>query len=154
MVISVKRLRSVAQSTAHHGVSGLCHLHPHLGEDCQRKGIQVAKINLLNISEQQNSQVEGPIALASNVLRQQFEKILGSEGGTLDQLEVAIALFEFTLGPWPTACMVSLKTIEGKKVESAVGRDGKSTAVFIQPPNQPNDYLWDQGRPADHRPAG
>ncbi|MDV3352094.1 GNAT family N-acetyltransferase [Leptothoe sp. LEGE 181152] len=115
----------MAQSTAHHGVSGLCYLHPHLGEDCKRQGVQVAKIDLISHPEQQNSQAMDPITLASDALRQKFGKILSSEGGNVDELEVAIALFTFELDPWPTACMVSLKTIDGKKVDSAVCINGK-----------------------------
>ncbi|EKU97665.1 hypothetical protein Lepto7375DRAFT_6897 [Leptolyngbya sp. PCC 7375] len=40
-------------------------------------------------------------------------------------LGIAIALFTFELDPWPTACMVSIKTIDGKKVDSAVCINGK-----------------------------
>ena len=124
-MISVKRLRSVAQSTAHHSVSGLCYLHPHLGENCKSQGTQVAKIDLIGHPEQQDSQAADPITLASDALRQKFGKILSSEGGKVDELEVAIALFIFELDPWPTACMVSIKTIDGKKVDSAVCINGK-----------------------------
>ena len=31
--MSTKRLRNVIQSTAHHAVSGLCYVHPHVGAD-------------------------------------------------------------------------------------------------------------------------
>ena len=129
VMISTKRLRSVAQSTAHHAVSGLCYLHPHLGDRCRKNGTTWECVLLIgeNVVAPSN---DGPISLATDALRGKFDEILQSEGGQQSDISTAVAFFEFNRGSWPSACAVKISTESGSEVEVAVGSDGRSAEIL------------------------
>lgn len=125
MMVSTKRLRSVVHSIAHHGVSGLCHLHPHLGEACQGANLQTYELSLLSTSERsefENSIKE--IYLSTEALREQFLTIVDSENQSLDDLAEASITFRFLRGRWPSGCYVVVKTRVGHKIDVEVDSMG------------------------------
>jgi hypothetical protein len=129
--MSTKRLRSVIQSTAHHAVSGLCYIHPHLGELCKKQGIKSVRINLQEPSfEPALSDISRELELAANALRERFIEIMAAEKISPNEIQEAYATFEFLQAKWPVGCCVSVLNLEGKKVEAVVGSDGKSAEVL------------------------
>ena len=129
--MSAKRLRSVIQSTAHHAVSGLCYVHPHLGSVCKGLGIKSVQVGLL---EEKFDPVLGKIpnelSLSTNALREKFLEILALEHITPNEVQEAYATFEFLQSKWPVGCCVSVRDSKGKLIEAAVGSDGKSAEVL------------------------
>lgn len=124
-MISSKRLRSVAQSTAHHAVSGLCHLHPHLGQACKADDPDSNAITLLTAAPDTGDSNE-PLILATGALQDKFKRILESEGGELNDLDSAIATFEFDQKCTPRLCTVTLTTVDNEQVSATVHAGGHS----------------------------
>jgi hypothetical protein len=91
---STKRLRSVCHSIAHHSVSGLSFLHPHLLSACRRSGIDELVVSLLD-KEPCPVALRGDRALASALvsLRAKLESILASEDLSLAELSKARLTF-------------------------------------------------------------
>ena len=95
--MSTKRLRSVCHSLAHHTVSGLSWLHPHLAQACRAGHQRVAHIDLLAASPYPTGASEmQPLRLALQALRARLEQILASEGMALRDLATAAVAIEFT----------------------------------------------------------
>jgi hypothetical protein len=129
--MSTKRLRSVIQSTAHHAVSGLCYVHPHLGAMCKGLGIKSIRIGLLEPSfDPALGDIPKELSLSTNALREKFHEIMLSERISLNEAQEAYATFEFLQAKWPVGCCVSVRDSEGKTIEAAVGSDGNSAEVL------------------------
>jgi hypothetical protein len=92
-VSSEKRLSSVCHSIAHHAISGLSYLHPHLGEEVRANGSTDIDIDLLAEDPKFKN---GPLQLATSALRKKFEEILISEGFTLQDVETARLRIDFS----------------------------------------------------------
>ena len=128
---SIKRLRSVIQSTAHHAVSGLCYVHPHLGEICKKHGIKSIGINLLEPGfNLELPAITRELELSTNALREKFDKLLVVENIHPSELKSALAIFNFLRGRWPTSCYIEVETTEGKKTEVAVNSSGKTAEIL------------------------
>jgi hypothetical protein len=129
--MSTKRLRSVIQSTAHHAVSGLCYVHPHLGSQCKDLGIKSVRVGLLEPSfDPSLGDIPKELSLSTNALREKFDEILASEHISRNEIKDAYATFEFLQAKWPVGCCVSAYDLQGKKIEAAVGSDGNSAEVL------------------------
>ena len=116
-----KRLRSVVQSIGHHAVSGLCYIHPHLGEACQRASVLDADVDLLSgelLSPSSDGQES--LRLASKALGHRFAEVLASEGLERRELKAAFVRFQFRKGAWPSGCYVRAETEVGTVVEDAL----------------------------------
>ncbi len=127
-MLSMKRLRSVVHSIAHHSVSGLCYVHPHLGRACQEFGLDRSEINLLNESaksrfEESSSEIAG----GANALREKFTTILRSEMISPGDLSEARALFFFAQDGWPNGCHVRVVSTSGRSMDVAVDQLGNPT---------------------------
>lgn len=123
---NVKRLRSVIQSTAHHAMSGLCYIHPHLGEMCKKLELESISVNLVNSGfSAKLPAITKELEFSTNALREKFCEILAIENIQSSEVESAIATFDFLRGKWPTSCYIEVVTVEGKKVEVAVDSLGK-----------------------------
>lgn len=128
---SIKRLRSVIQSTAHHAVSGLCYVHPHLGEKCKEIGIKSIGINLLKPGfDAELLSITEELELSTNALREKFSELLVSENIKDSEIKSAYVTFGFLRGLWPTSCYIEVVTVEGKKIEVAVDSSGKTAEVL------------------------
>ena len=128
---SIKRLRSVIQSTAHHAVSGLCYVHPHLGEECKKSGIKKISVNLVTPGfDPELPSITRELELSTNALREKFSELLAVENIPASGIKSAYATFGFLRGRWPTSCYIEAVTIEGKKTEVAVDSTGKTAEVL------------------------
>ena len=128
---SIKRLRSVIQSTAHHAVSGLCYIHPHLGEECKKEGLKKITLNLLKPEfTPKLTSVTNELELSTNVLREKFRELLLVENIQVSDIENAIIVFDFRRGKWPTSSYIEAVTVEGKKAEVAVDSSGNTAEVL------------------------
>lgn len=129
--MSTKRLRSVIQSTAHHAVSGLCYVHPHLGIVCNGLGIKSVQVGLLEEKfDPALGEIPNELSLSTNALREKFLEILASEHITPAEFQDAYATFEFLQDKYPVVCCVSVRDSKGKLIEAAVGIDGNSAEVL------------------------
>ena len=128
---SIKRLRSVIQSTAHHAVSGLCYVHPHLGEKCKEIGIKSIGVNLVKPGfNAELPSITKELELSTNALREKFKELLAVENIQASDIKGAYATFSFLRGRWPTNCYIEVITTEGKKTEVAVDSSGKTAEVL------------------------
>jgi hypothetical protein len=130
-VASTKRLRSVAHSTAHHAVSGLCYVHPHLGIACEARRLRTVEVDLLRGGfNPPIDPLPDEIKLSTEALRQKFAEILTSEKIDKELILRAKALFQFDRGRWPSGCYVQLETVAGKEIEVAVDSTGQLAEVI------------------------
>ncbi len=128
---SIKRLRSVIQSTAHHAVSGLCYVHPHLGEKCKEIGIKSIGINLMQPEfDIELQSITKELKLSTNALREKFNELLIVENINASEIIKANIIFNFMYGRWPSSCFIEAVTVEGAKVEVAVDSEGKTAEVL------------------------
>lgn len=130
-MLRMKRLRSVAQSTAHHSVSGLCYIHPHLGEACKKSALGRAEINLLPEAPKSHFEESSPrIAGGAKGLREQFLKILRSEGMSREDVSEASALFFFDQRMWPRGCRLRVVSATGGVIEVTVDEFGNPAEIL------------------------
>lgn len=128
---SIKRLRSVIQSTAHHAVSGLCYVHPHLGEVCKKSGIKTITVSLMTLGfTPELPSISKELALSTKALREKFNQLLAVENIQSSEINSASATFSFLSGRWPTNCYIEAVTVEGKKSEVAVDSSGRKAEVL------------------------
>lgn len=96
---SRKRLRSVCHSIAHHAVSSLSYLHPHVLRACRSAGLSHMTIQLL---EPEPCPVlflgNESLRLSLRGLKEKLEHILASEGFAMSDIAGA----ELTFEPDPT----------------------------------------------------
>lgn len=128
---SIKRLRSVIQSTAHHAVSGLCYVHPHLGEECKKSGIKTICVNLVTPGfDPELPSMTRELEMSTNALRVKFNELMVIENIQASEIKSAYSKFSFLRGRWPTSCYIEVVTFEGKKTEVAVDSSGKTAEVL------------------------
>ncbi len=121
---SLKRLRSVCQSIAHHAASGLSYLHPHVAHACRDQGIEKVTINLLESDGGLESRTPPkPLITAIRSLFEKFQSIYFSEGLSLGDLTVA----SISLAPdknfnddYCTICEAQLGLNDGRSVRYVV----------------------------------
>jgi hypothetical protein len=128
---STKRLRSVIHSTAHHSVSGLCYVHPHLGSFCKEHGYREISVNLLAPEfNLELKEISRELQLSTNGLREFFNGVLESERINISDLASAEAIFFFHKGRWPSASVVRVVTNENKEVECCVDSSGRRCEIL------------------------
>lgn len=126
---SQKRLRSVCQSIAHHAVSGLSYLHPHVARACRDQGIAKITINLFESDGRLENVLAGtPLQNAIKSLSEKFHSVLLAEGFSLSDLAVA----SISLAPdkdfnddYCTVCDAQLGQYDGQSVRYVVNCLGK-----------------------------
>ena len=127
---SVKRLSSVCHSIAHHAVSGLSYLHPHMRQACRAIGEDTAQIDLLSSNPcPEKLRSNNPLQTALMSLQERFAQILQSEGFSLQQLQKALLFFEFPAeykSDYCSNCHAFLQTSSGKEFSHAVNYMGRS----------------------------
>jgi len=128
---STKRLRSVTQSTAHHSVSGLCYVHPHLGNVCKKMNSREIAVNLLDQGfVPVLNEISRELQLSTNALRDFFAALLKSENIDIEELASAEAIFQFDKGRWPSASVVRVITGDSKTIEYSVDAAGNTGEVL------------------------
>ena len=142
---SSKRINSVAHSTAHHAVSGLCYVNPHLRAACTRVGKKSCSINLLAKEPcPHDFQQFEPIRLSIGALKNKFLEILSAEGFGVEDLSEATLIYEFPqfMDDYCSNCAVRLKTVSGYSAMRAVDYFGRTGIVAFTNTEQgipPND---------------
>jgi hypothetical protein len=129
---STKRLRSVVHSIAHHAISGLCNVHPHLGQARKRLGVKEVAVNLLGPAiSLALDPMPRQIALSTAALRERFAALVAVERLNPEDIRTAVATFVYRGAcTWPDACYVLIETNEGKRIEDAVGEDGRRARLL------------------------
>lgn len=128
---SIKRLRSVIHSIAHHSVSGLCYVHPYLGEECQKDGANTISVSLLHAEIKPklvNARKE--LELSITALRQKFKELLEYERIKVGEIKNAYIIFNFSKSNWPDSCYVEVVTQEDKRIEVAVDSLGNPAEIL------------------------
>ena len=126
-----KRLRSVIQSIAHHSISGLCYLHPHLGEQCKNDKIESISFNLTNgIFTLNLSKMSPELKLSSEALIERFDEILQIENIDRNNIKKAVTTFKFDHNQWARYCYAKVVTIEGEELCASVSSMGEVGKVI------------------------
>jgi hypothetical protein len=127
---SIKRLSSVCHSIAHHAVSGLSYVHPHLRQACKAIGIDTITIDLMREQPCPDRFLNiEPLRMSLKALQDKFEEILTSEGFTKNEIGEINLKFEFTeefLDDYCSNCYARLVSKNGKVFERAVNYMGKT----------------------------
>lgn len=129
---SHKRLKSVVQSIAHHAVSGLSFVHPHLGQACESSGFDSIDIY---VSETEPCPKEflhiEPLRLALNTLKETFYGLVIAEGFEPKDIESTKLVFEFEHGQLDHYCSVCTATLvsASKAYQSKVNFLGNTEQV-------------------------
>jgi hypothetical protein len=94
---SFKQLKGVCHNIAHHAVSGLSYVHPHLRRACRNVGLSSIIIDLgqNDPCPEQFKTIE-PLRLSLHTLKEKFQEILFAEGFKLDDVKRIVLLFDFT----------------------------------------------------------
>lgn len=129
---SNKRLNSVCHSIAHHAVSALSYLHPHLRQACNTIGVPCARVSLKekNPCPEVFRHIE-PLQLSILALREKFESILMSEGFTLAEIDSVDLTFYFTPefpDDYCSICDSEIVSVTGKKYRYVVDYMGITRA--------------------------
>ena len=102
---SHKRLNSVVQSIAHHSVSALSFVHPHLGQACEEEGVDSIEIRISESEPCPSTFLHiEPLHLALNTLKGKFYDLVAIEGFEPKDIESARLVFEFKHGQLDHYC--------------------------------------------------
>jgi len=125
-------LSSIAHNIAHHAVSGLSYVHPHLKTTLVEAGLSSISIDLLKPDPTPSQlQPNTPLAQALNGLKSKFVEILHAEGLVLSAIRSAILVFDFPpnyTDNYCSDCHVFLVSTTGKSFNQAVNYLGRSIA--------------------------
>jgi hypothetical protein len=134
---SNKRLKSVCHSIAHHAVSSLSYVHPHLRRACNAIGVPCARINLKAIEPcpEVFRHIE-PLRLSLSALREKFESILTAEGFTFADIESVDLTFYFTAEFPDDYCSIC-----DAEILSAAGRTYRYVVDHMGDTRAPNNAL-------------
>ena len=128
---STKRLRSVIHSVAHHAMSGLCYVHPHLGEQCKAASVREAEVDLCaGVIRSDGLTVTEPLRRGTVALREKFVGILASEDLLPDIIESATIRFQFGGSRWPISCYAALEDENGISLDVAVSSSGRKAETL------------------------
>jgi len=125
-----KRLNSVCHSIAHHAVSSLSYLHPHIRQACRLSNLNVVTVHLLAENPYpHNLQHLQPLSMALASLKVKFNEILSSEGFSMTELDSATLRFEFEpkfTDDFSSNCFAQIVSKSGKTYEHFVDCLGHS----------------------------
>ena len=127
-----KRLRSIAHDIAHHAISGLSYVHPHLGERRETEHFDQISVDLLIPRfSPVLKHLPREIELSTQALRDKFATFLVSKSVDRSEIESAVATFVYRgRSSWPYACRVQIKAASGQVIEDAVGQDGRRAEIL------------------------
>jgi hypothetical protein len=127
---STKRLNSVCHSIAHHAVSALSYVHPHLLIACRGAGLKRLAVELLEADPcPARFQHIAPLKLSLGALRSKFEDILRAEGFSLSEVSRACLTFRPDLqqnDDYCSICRAVLISRTGRTYEHEVDWLGQS----------------------------
>ena len=127
---SQKRLSSICQSIAHHAVSGISYIHPHVLQACRSARLKEIAVSLLDSEPcpELFRHLE-PLRLSLRGLRTRFEEILATEGFSL--ADSAEATLTFSPDPqvsddYSTICRSRLTSNTGRSYMHTIDTLGQS----------------------------
>lgn len=130
---SEKRLNSVCHSIAHHAVSGLSSVHPHIAKACRIHDVDSITADLL-ADEPCPPPFDSlePLRLSLGALSEKFASILIAEG--FDRQDLASATVTFWPDPainddYCTICRATLVSNTGRRFEHTIDISGQTRAV-------------------------
>jgi hypothetical protein len=128
---SEKRLNSVCHSIAHHAVSGLSWIHPHLGRACRQAGLSGVSIDLLADNpcpKDLRCRRKSPLRVGLGSVQEKFAGILQSEGFSVDDLTSAVLEFEFPpdKDDYWSLCTSTTVTASGRQFRHKLDAVGKT----------------------------
>jgi hypothetical protein len=138
-VPSQKRFASISQSLAHHALSGLSYISPHLGRAARAAAVETVSVELLA----QDPFPVGlprsePLELALSSLRQWFIDLLDREGfkpGDVTSVRLDFLFEPPELAgdfPQPRTATVSLETSSGRSYDVTVSDFGGASSSAVQ----------------------
>ena len=136
---SQKRFASISQSLAHHALSGLSYLSPHLGRAARAAAVETVTVELLAHDPFPVGLPRSePLELALLSLRQWFIDLLGREG--FEPADVASVRLDFLFEPpelasgfpQPRTATVSLQASSGRSYDVTVSDFGGASSSSVQ----------------------
>ena len=126
---SVKRLNSVAHGIAHHSVTALSHLHPHLGQACSDANKEEVTIDLLADPPYPDwFQCRKPLAIGLATLKETFQTMLQAEHFPIADVTDAFLIFHFDnkYGDWQYAsCEATITSAQGEVFKRSIDFTGE-----------------------------
>ena len=128
-------LNSVCHNIAHHAVSGLSYVHPHLRRACKVEGLDSIEIDL-GVDEpcpERFRNIE-PLKLSLQALRRRFGEMLEAEGFKFADIKQVKLLFEFTdqfPDDYCSNCHAYLISQSGKSFQHAVNYLGQTITPLV-----------------------
>lgn len=126
---SKKRYKSITHSIAHHAVSGLSFVHPHLGKACEEVNAKDVAIDLLAEEPCPNEFIHlKPLRLSLTTLKNTFIELLEKEGFSVQDVKEAVLTFSFYphLDHYCSRCFAHLVSTDGDVFEQTVNFTGKT----------------------------
>ena len=112
-------------------MSGLCHVHPHLGKACHKVRTGTIAVNLIRPGfEPDLPEASRELQLSTGALREKFWEILLKEDLDLSGLREATATFQFSGSQWPSGCYVEAITLEGATFGATVDSFGSPGEIL------------------------
>ena len=120
---SAKHLSSVCHSIAHHSVSGVSFVHPHVLAACRAAGLDHMSVNLIDTEPcpERFRDIE-PLRLSLAGLKTKLEAILSAEGFSMADLSSARLTFTpaFNDSDYCSVCRATLTSAAGRTYEHVV----------------------------------
>ncbi len=121
------KIENIIQFTAQYAVSGLCFLHPHLGEQCHNAGVETININLLGPGfDPKLTNITNELKLSADALRNKFKENLAVESVSVAAIRFAFIEFSFLDDQFPATCHIETVTTTGEKIEFKLNLSAKS----------------------------
>jgi hypothetical protein len=132
-MLSQKRISSIAQSIAHHAVSGVCSVNPHLRKACTDLRRHTCEIDLLAEvpCPPEYSDVD-PIRFSISALKEKFIAIASSEGFSIKDFREVLLIYEFPefLDDYSSNCRVRIVSNSNYVVDRAVDQLGNKAETL------------------------
>ena len=126
-------MNSATHSLAHHAVSALSYVHPHLSEACKGAGLSSIEIDVLaKNSCPTNFQGNNPLELSLNHLKVTLASILESEGFKISDLSSVKLRFWFyhnSKDHYCSDCKATLESSQGRVYTKAVNYVGDTIST-------------------------
>jgi len=129
-MISGKKLRNATYSTAQHAVSGLCFIHPHIGDACLNINERHITLDLINLTYVPSIRgITKELSLSSKSLQTTFIELLKKQSIEITDIEEAYIKFFFYEQHYPSGAYIYVKA-QGVEAEHAVDALGVTAEVI------------------------
>jgi hypothetical protein len=130
---SAKKLSGLCHNIAHHAVSGLSFVHPHVVATCRSGGLDFLSVDLLQADPcPERFRDVTPLRLSLRALKSKLESMLASEGFSLSDLaaaELTFRPFSKDSDDYSSVCYARLRSKTGHTYEHVVDCSGESRSA-------------------------